>query len=386
MIAKFLIGLCLLAFLAVPVASGFFLSPQYLEPWQRTYAPKFDDPRLLLVAHGLLAANGHNMQPWKIKLDEDDSNVFYLYADSDRLTKAVDPFARQTMISQGTFLEYIKVAGEKTGYKTEFTFFPEGDYDENSLSESMNKLPVAKILISQAVPQESPIYDYLFFPDTNRAAYKNTPLTLEQITQLQEANTDKDIALNFYQDKKDIKLLGEFIVKGAEIESSVHRIYEENKSLLRVNEYQKNQYRSGFSLDGQGSSALKKHLLQGVVTLVPFLNNEKAAVDVFMQYTKTAADNTPAYATISTDNNSRLAQVKAGMLYSRLILVAHSMGLVMQPPSQVLEEYPEMHEQYDKMKNEYAEKYATIQILLRIGYPTQEAGQSMRRDAKDLLY
>ena len=86
------------------------------------------------------------------------------------------------------------------------------------------------------------------------------------------------------------------------------------------------------------------------------------------------------------DNNSRLAQVKAGMLYSRLILVAHSMELVMQPPSQVLEEYPEMQEQYDRMKKEYAGKDQTIQILLRIGYPTQEAGQSMRRDAKDLLF
>ena len=386
MIVKFLMGLCLLAFFSLPVASGFFLTPKYLEPWQSTYAQKFDDPRLLLVAHGLLAANGHNMQPWKIKLDEDNSNIFYLYADADRLTKEVDPFARQTMISQGTFLEYIKVAGEKTGYKTEFTLFPEGDYDESSLSESMDSLPVAKILIFQAVPQESSIYAYIFFPDTNRAAYKNTPLTFEQIAQLQEANTDNGLALKFYQDKKDIELLGKFIVEGAEIESGVHRIYEENKTLLRVNEYQKNQYRYGFSLDGQGSSEIKKHLLQGLLTLVPFLNNEKAAADVFMQYIKTAANNTPAYATIVTDNNSRLAQVKAGMLYSRLILVAHSMELVMQPPSQVLEEYPEMQEQYDRMKKEYAGKDQTIQILLRIGYPTQEAGQSMRRDAKDLLF
>lgn len=386
MIVKFLIGLCLLASCALPVASGFFLAPKYLEPWQTTYAQKFDDPRLLLVAHGLLAANGHNMQPWKIELDEDNSNVFYLYADSARLTKEVDPFARQTMISQGTFLEYIKVAAEKSGYNTEFTFFPEGDYDEGSLSESMNRLPVAKILISQAVAQENPLYAYLFLPDTNRAAYKNTPLTPGQIGQLQAANTDNEIVLKFYQDKNDIELLGKLIVQGAEIESGVHRIYEENKVLLRVNEYQKNQYRYGFSLDGQGGSAIKKHLLQGLVTLVPFLNNEKAAADVFMQYTQTAADNTPAYATIITDNNSRLAQVKAGMLYSRLILVAHSMGLVVQPPSQVLEEYPEMQEQYDRMRNAYAAKDQTIQILLRIGYPTQEAGQSMRRDARDLLY
>lgn len=386
MIMKFFVGLLLLTSLALSVASGFFLSPKYLEPWQKTYAQKFADPRLFLVAHGLLAANGHNMQPWKIKLAADNPNVFYLYADSDRLTKEVDPFARQTMISQGTFLEYMRITAAKNGYRTEFTFFPDGAYDESNLSESMDRLPVAKILISQAVPEESLLYDFLFLPDTNRGAYKNTPLTPGQIAQLQDTNTDNDIVLKFYQDQKDIERLGQYIVAGAEIESGVHRIYEENKPLLRVNEYQKNQYRYGFSLDGQGGSAVKKHLLQGLVTLVPSLNSEKAAADVFVQYTKTEADSTPAYATIVTNNNSRTAQIKAGMLYSRLILAAHSMELVMQPPSQVLEEYPEMQEQYAKMKKEYAEKNQTIQILLRIGHPVEEAGLSMRREATDLLY
>lgn len=386
MIMKFVIGLCLLATAALSIASGFFLSPKYLEPWQRTYAQQFDDPRLFLAAHGLLAANGHNMQPWRIKLDKDNPNVFYLYADSARLTKEVDPFARQTMISQGTFLEYIKVAAEASGYKTEITFFPDGDYDESNLNASMDSLPVAKVLIAQAGPQKNPLYDYLFLPDTNRGAYKNTPLTHEQITQLQETNTDNDLVLKFYSGQKDIKRLGKHIEEGAKIESGIHRIYEENDTLLRVNEYQKNQYPYGFSLDGQGGSAIKKYFLQGLVTLVPSLNNEKAAADVFRKYTKTAADNTPAYATIITNNNSRAAQVKTGMLYSRLILTAHSMGLVMQPPSQVLEEYPEMQEQYDQMQKEYAEKNQTIQILLRIGYPTEEAGLSMRREATDLLY
>ena len=386
MIMKFIICLCLLATAALSIASGFFLSPKYLEPWQRTYAQQFDDPRLFLAAHGLLAANGHNMQPWRIKLDKDNPNVFYLYADSARLTKEVDPFARQTMISQGTFLEYIKVAAEASGYKTEITFFPDGDYDESNLNASMGSLPVAKVLIAQAGPQKNPLYDYLFLPDTNRGAYKNTPLTHEQITQLQETNTDNDLVLKFYSGQKDIKRLGKHIEEGAKIESGIHRIYEENDTLLRVNEYQKNQYRYGFSLDGQGGSAIKKYFLQGLVTLVPSLNKEKAAADVFMKYTKTAADNTTAYATIITNNNSRAAQVKTGMLYSRLILTAHSMGLVMQPPSQVLEEYPEMQEQYDQMQKEYAEKDQTIQILLRIGYPTEEAGLSMRREATDLLY
>ena len=130
---------------------------------------------------------------------------------------------------------------------------------------------------------------------------------------------------------------------------------------------------------------MKQKLINDVVQgMLPFLNNEKAAAKVFMENAEIAATNTPAYAMIMTEDNSRLSQIKAGMLYSRLILTAHSMGLAMQPPSQVLEEYPEMKEQYNQIKNEYAGD-KTIQILFRIGFPSQEAVKSMRQDVKDLM-
>lgn len=78
------IGIALIALLLI---SGVFEKSAYLEPWNKDYAPSFPDPRIRLTAHGLLAANGHNMQPWKIRMDKDDPMVFYLYADSSRLTK-----------------------------------------------------------------------------------------------------------------------------------------------------------------------------------------------------------------------------------------------------------------------------------------------------------
>lgn len=121
-------ALLIIAFASLLVISGIFVQPKYLEPWQKTYSQKFDDPRIRLVAHGLLAANGHNMQPWKIRLDKNNPMVFYLYADSERLTNEVDPPARQMMNLQS-----------------------------------------------------DPLYNFLFLPDTNRAAYLPTKLAPEQI-------------------------------------------------------------------------------------------------------------------------------------------------------------------------------------------------------------
>jgi len=368
----------------VLTASGIFSRTQYLEPWQKSYSQKFDDPRIQLTAHALLAANGHNMQPWKIQLDA-DKNVFYLFADSERLVKEVDPFARQTMITQGTFLEYVRVAGEQLGYQTDITLFPDGQYDEQNLTESMKNKPVAKIALTKAEPQKSPLYEYLFLPDTNRAAYQKVQLTSEEVQQLLAINTDPDLTLQIFQDEENLKKLGNYALEGAKIESSVHRINEESAKIFRANEYQKNKYRYGFSVEGQGTTGIMKHVMQGLITLIPSMNNEESSANLYVNSTKTAVDNTPAYALIISKDNSRIQQVKSGMLYSRLVLTAHSMGFVMQPPSQVLEEYAEMTEQYESIHADYAPDGSTIQMFFRMGKPTKEFPPSMRRDVMELI-
>lgn len=379
-------ALLIIAFASLFIISGIFESSKYLEPWQKTYSQKFDDPRIQLVAHGLLAANGHNMQPWKIQLDKDDPMVFYLYADGDRLTNEVDPFARQMMITQGTFLEYIKIAGDELGYKAAVELFPDGGYDEqNLLQESMKTKPVAKIMLTKDKPQNNPLYDSMFLPDTNRAAYQSNKLTSEQIDQLEDINTDVNMSIKIFQDKENIEKLGSYAMKGATIEAGVNRVMQETENIFRSNEYQKNKYRYGFSVEGQGTSGIMRHIMQGLVTVFPSLNSGKAASDTFIQSTRTSVDNTAAYAMIITNDNNRSSQVKSGMLYSRLILTAHSLGLVMQPLSQVLEEYPEMKEPYSSIHRDYASDGGTIQMLVRLGKPTKEVPQSMRRDVMDLI-
>ena len=265
-----LIGIFAFIVLAITVLliiSGIFVKSTYLEPWKKDYAQKFDDPRIQLAAHGLMAANGHNMQPWKIRLDKDDPMAFYLYADSDRLTNEIDPFSRQMMITQGTFLEYINIAGDKLGYKTDIELFPQGGYDENKLDESMNTTPVAKITLIKADPQSNLLYDYIFLPDTNRAPYQSTKLTSEQINKLENINTDDTMSIKIFHDKDNVDKLGSYAMKGATIEAGVTRVMKESEIIFRANEYQKNNYRYGFSVEGQGTSGFMKHVMQGLVTL-----------------------------------------------------------------------------------------------------------------------
>jgi hypothetical protein len=374
----------LIVLLSIFVISGSFLHTAYMDPWNKTYPNRYDDPRLKLSAHGLLAANGHNMQPWKIKLDEVNSSVFYLYADSSKITPEVDPYARQMMVSQGSFLEYVKIAGEKLGTPVTITLFPEGVYDENKLYTSMDTYPVAKVTLGKATPQYTPLYGGIFLPDTNRGIYVRTFLPANAVSALTDTQEYPDISAIIYQTADQVQDIGLIAMEAAEIEGNTSRVMKETEDIFRSNEYQKNKYRYGFSVEGQGTKGIMKHLLQAVVTLFPSMNSGKAQTDNFINSTRTSIENTPAYLLLTTKDNNRQSQVEAGMLYSSYILKAHSLGLAMQPLSQALEEYTEMNTVYEKIHLQYGAGN-TIQMLLRVGYPEQSVPLSMRQDVESLL-
>lgn len=125
--------------------------------------------------------------------------------------------------------------------------------------------------------------------------------------------------------------------------------------------------------------------MQGMLTVFPSLNSGEAAARNVINYARASVQSTPAYAMIVTRNNSRATQVESGMLYSRLVLTGHTLGLVMQPLSQVLEEYPEMNGPYTEFKQTYAPSGGTVQMLFRMGYPTKGVPLSMRRDVMDFV-
>jgi len=77
--------------------------------------------------------------------------------------------------------------------------------------------------------------------------------------------------------------------------------------------------------------------------------------------------------------------VEAGILYGRLSLRARTLGLVVQPLSQVIQEYPAMAEQYAQVHADYAPAGETIQMIVRLGAPTTDYPVTMRRGAASLL-
>ncbi|MES2169239.1 MAG: hypothetical protein V4479_00745, partial [Actinomycetota bacterium] len=196
------------------VLGGIFVPSTYLQPWSATYYTQFKDPRMQVVAHAVLAPSGHNMQPWTVRLDPADPNVLSLYVDPTRLTPAVDPLARQTLVSQGTFLAYLQVAAAHLGYSTTIELFPDGAYDETSLAQSMSALPVARITLAKDGSVATDDYASLFRSDTNRSPYTSAPLTASQTAALNEIAVGSPAELSVLSDKQDLTTLGDLAKKG----------------------------------------------------------------------------------------------------------------------------------------------------------------------------
>jgi hypothetical protein len=171
-------GLLLISIVALLAAHGTFLSKNYLEPWSVEYHKKFSDPRLQVISHGLLAPNAHNMQSWRIVLDERDALKFKLYLDEKRLLPATDPFHRQSVISQGTFLELMDIAAKKLGYSADIKIFPEGECGAQPDAGEIRSRPTAAVTLSPSSAVEMSMYKFIFERVTTRTAYLDKALPL----------------------------------------------------------------------------------------------------------------------------------------------------------------------------------------------------------------
>ena len=385
-VAASVTGALVVGLAAVLLVGGILVPAVYLQPWSTDYYQQFADPRMQVVAHALLAPSGHNMQPWTVRLDNSDPDVLYVYTDPTRLTPAVDPLARQTMVSQGTFLAYLQVAAAGLGYSATPELFPDGNYDESNLATSMSRLPVARVTLTKGPSTTTDDYASLFLSDTNRGPYTAAPLTAAQTDGLTALAGASPATLSILSDPSDMTTLGDFGIEGTRIETEYLPATKESDAVFYATEQAKNQARSGFAVEGQGTSGFMKYFLQGVLTIVPAVNDDAAGAKNAIALTGAGVAHTGAYALIGTPGNTRAEQVQPGILYAQLCLHARTLGLVMQPLSQVLQEYPTMAAPYAAIHAKYAPAGQTIQMLVRMGTATTEYPVTMRRDAHALIH
>ncbi|NBW54959.1 MAG: twin-arginine translocation pathway signal protein, partial [Betaproteobacteria bacterium] len=313
------------------------LPPEAVAAWQ---PPSPDlDIRRWAVSHALLAPHAHNLQSWLVDLDTPDTIV--LRMDLRRLLPDTDPWSRQLVISQGTFVELLDIAAKEKGYRSAIEMFPEGEFD----AKAPDGRPTARIrLLADAAAQPDPLFAQIFHRHTHRGMYENRIPNASARQALADSVKEFPVQLGVVTaDEASMEQHRQIAMDAWRTEMQTPRTLLESYKVLRVGPQEITQHRDGISVNTP--------MLRGLVALGLFDRSkpsdpDSSAVKGQISDFNDKMATTPACVWLSTADNTRTTQMLAGRAYVRLQLAATALGLRMHPLSQALQEYPEQAHNY----------------------------------------
>lgn len=336
----------------------------------------YNDIRHLVLSYAILAPSAHNLQSWKIQMSGNDSIL--LFCDTTRLLPQTDPLNRQIMLTQGTFLEFFKIAAQNFGFNCLTEFFHIDDHTDLSIN------PIAKIkLVKQPDLPLDRLFDSIEDRATNRGVYKSGEITPAQSNFIINSVVDYPVETVFsFGGAATLASMQKEIAKKAwAIECrSPSKMFETYK-YIRIGESEINKYRDGICINDPIMRFLAfSGLFNRDVAPKPDDYSIKTQINQFNE----KIDSTDNFLYVLTKQNDRLSQIKAGMAYARIQLAATKAGLSMHPLSQALQEYDEQKEQYKNIHTIMAKNGQTIQMWCRIG-EADKAVKTPRRDMNSFI-
>ncbi len=340
--------------------------------------PPLADARQRLIGWARLAPSSHNLQPWRLVLEGEETVL--LHVDPGRLHRATDPEARQTVISQGAFLELFVLAAEAEGFDCDVTLFPKGEF---TTPDSMLDRPVARLVL-KALPAPRP--SRLFAQALNRRSSK-TSFTGQAIAEDERRRLAAAVApvagveAGFVDRGPAMERLRALVLEGMQAEMRDPAALDELARVMRLKPSDVAAHRDGIvPLPG----------VAGWVTDLLFGRESFADPDSFMTRSsihqmKAWAETATAFVWLTTPGNDRLDQVAAGRAYMRLDLAAAAAGIALHPMSQALQEVPAQDAQRAALQELLGPDGRGVQMLARLGYVKAPSPHTPRRSVPSMV-
>lgn len=310
------------------------------------------------------APNPHNSQAWKFRFVAPDEML--LYVDEARLLPDTDPPARQVHMGQGTFLELLRMAAAADGFFADTRLFPEGNYRATDIG----KKPVARVkLVPQTGIGVDPLFAFWQQRMTDRTDYRGDILSSAETQKLLELTNPKGCSLRFITQPGQLKTLADSIYEAMSTEMYDQKCADETYKWFRFSDREISEKADGINLRGNGMSGFKLWFVRTFAVSGTKENfQSKSNSEAYLETWRKVADSSRGFALFVTERNGFEDWVKTGYDYMRFQLAVTSMGLAMQPVSQVLQEYRAMEKQ--RLAFEAAMQVrapAKIQMLVRLG-------------------
>jgi hypothetical protein len=145
-----------------------------------------------------LAANSHNTQPWKFRLDDDRVIVLPDFA---RRTDIVDPDNHHLYIGLGCATENLIIAAKANGRSAEPSI---ETGSETTINISLKSGPV----------EDTPLYEAIPFRQSTRSEYDGQPISASDISLLEAAAQEDGVSVLIFTESSDREAILEFVVEG----------------------------------------------------------------------------------------------------------------------------------------------------------------------------
>ncbi len=356
-----IVGVVALVLIVLMVMDGSFLTKKYDSSRDEFNEEKHQmtKTQFNLIKAGMSAGSSHNMQPWKVKVEND--KTFNLYIDREKDLSVIDKNHNQVLISQGAFIGMVKKEAETLGVKVDVEY-----YDINM----DDTLPlVASIIISNE--QEDGV------DGVSSATYEESDTVTDNIGAVIESEFVKSNLKYTYLEETQLEDVQYYLREGTRIESNDKEAMEELLNVFRFSRWDKNKYRYGLSLN----------------TMKPML---QMIIEPIMKYTSTA-DNFGkssiaafedrlskeiGYVLIQKENPSNMDLIETGEILTSL--TKEIKGYTVRPAAQLIQELDGMKEISTEFQNVYGQEEEVIFI---IGIQPKQDGfyESIRHKVEDIV-
>jgi len=317
-----------------------------------------------LVRYAILAASGHNTQPWKFALKP---GAIEIHPDYTRRLLVVDPDDRELWISLGCALENLLQAAQATGYAPDVAYPSEpGTADTRDF---------IRVTLTPDTPHATPLFEVIPLRQNTRSAYDGQAVQASRLDQLQTLALEPDVVSQFFISPADLQIVEAYVRQGNLRQLGDKAFRDELTGWLRFNQREATRLPDGLYMRCLGDPDVPRWLGRLI------MNGMGAArqADADTRKLRTSS----GVIVIASMADDKVAWVRVGQAYERLALKMTSLNI----KSAFLNQPIEVADLRGQLQTALGLGAERPQLLLRFGYANKAVvmPRSFRRPVEQVL-
>ncbi|NJO33059.1 MAG: Tat pathway signal protein [Rhodospirillales bacterium] len=257
-----------------------------------------------MVRAGTLAANSHNIQPWRFSISD---TQIAIRPDVTRRCPAVDPDEHHLYASLRCAVENMIQAVPALGFEAAATV---DDGEDGSIILSFGRRQ----------PSANALGDAIVARQCTRAHYDGRAISVDDLAKLDTVGTHEGVTCLLITDRSRMDAISDYVVEGNTAQMHDMAFMAELKTWIRFNDRMALVHRDGLASRTTGNPSLPAWLSRLVL---PFVMTEKGEADKFSKQIRSSS----GIAVFSATSNDKVGWIAAGRAYQRFALQATALEI-----------------------------------------------------------